>query len=242
MAKQTMRSASSDHRIKIVPYELDNVVPVSASTFTTTQVIFGHGEIIENIQNGDMDAWTVNVQKGISNMLFLKPTITGSNTNMTVVTNRHTYYFHLMSHKARSRNQNDTTYAIRFTYPEENREHMLANLHFNQQQRHAILNAKKNPQNYNWNYSFSGSHTIMPIHVFDDGRFTYMELQPNQPTPAIFAVDNKSGKEAVVNYRVRGRYLIVQQISPQFTLREGSSAIASVFNNRYIKRLRHSRV
>lgn len=237
-AVENTRGLATDSRIKVVAFQRDNVVPVIASTFTTTQIVFGRGEIIENIQNGDLDAWTVSVQKGLPNMLFLKPTILGSDTNMTVVTNLHTYYFHLTSNKAQMNKPDDSTYAIHFIYPEQARAKMLANVQYNKVQKRAILNSHTNPQNYNWNYSFSGAHSIMPMHIFDDGRFTYMQLQSGQPVPAIFAVDNASGKESVVNYRRDGQYIVVQQIAPQFTLREGKYHVASVFNNRLIYQLK----
>lgn len=76
------------------------------------------------------------------------------------------------------------------------------------------------------------------MHIFDDGQFTYMQLQAWQPVPAIFAVDNVAGKESVVNYRRDGQYLVVQQVVPQFTLREGKYHVTSVFNNRLIHHLR----
>ncbi len=229
-AAQTPRGLSTDARIKRVAYQRDNVVPVRATTFTTTQIVFGPDERIENIQNGDLTAWTISVEKGLPNMMFLKPTMLDSNTNMTVVTNRHTYYFQLMSGPRQGRGK--TTYALAFTYPEQAHTAMLAAVRYNREQQHAILNAHKNPKNYHWNYSFSGDHSIMPLHIFDDGHFTYMQLQPEQVVPAIFAVDNKSGKESVVNYRREGNYLVVQQIAPQFTLREGKDHVASVFNKR----------
>lgn len=235
-AVEKSRALASDHRIRIVSYQPDNVVLVNATTFTTTQIVFGSEEVIENIQNGDASAWIFNVQKGLANMMFLKPTIVDSNTNMTVITNQHTYYFHLISH------QNDipsnNTYALRFIYPEEERAHLLSQVRYNQAQKQEILNANSHPQNYNWDYSFSGAHSIMPLHIFDDGQFTYMQLQAGQAIPAIFAVDNRSGKEAVVNYRREGDYLIVQQLSPQFTLRADRYHVASVFNNKRIQQLK----
>ena len=75
------------------------------------------------------------------------------------------------------------------------------------------------------------------MHVFDDGTFTYLQLQPGQPVPAVFAVMNRNGKESVVNYRQDGRYLVIQQTAPQFTLRVGQDQVANIFNNRDIKKL-----
>lgn len=235
-AVEKSRALASDHRIRVVSYQPDNVVLVNATTFTTTQIVFGSDEVIENIQNGDASAWTYNVQKGLANMMFLKPTLVDSNTNMTVITNQHTYYFHLISHQ--NGTASDNTYALRFIYPEEEHALLLSQMRYNQAQKQAILNSNSYPKNYNWDYSFSGAHSIMPLHIFDDGQFTYMQLQAGQAIPAIFAVDNRSGKEAVVNYRREGDYLIVQQLSPQFTLRADRYHVASVFNNKRIQRLK----
>lgn len=235
IAAQAPRPLASDYRIRVVPYDPDNVVQIKGSTMTTTQISFDKDETIEDIQSGDVAAWTLDVQKQLPNMLFLKPTMADSNTNMTVVTNEHTYYFHLNS---TDNPQIVPTYAIRFTYPDEEKAALLKQLNFQNQQQQALVNAAQNPKNYNWNYSFSGSPVVLPLHVFDDGQFTYLQLRPGQPVPAIFAVDNKVGHESVVNYRRDGEYLIVQQIAPEFTLRDGKDKVTSIFNTKLIQQLR----
>ena len=237
LAIENPRSRSTDKRIKVVAFHHEDVVPVYASTFITTQITFGKNEVIENIQNGDLDAWTVNVQKGLSNMLFIKPTILDSDTNMTVITNKHTYFFHLMSNKDDTAPQDDITYAIEFIYPNETRARMLANLKYNAQHKKTMVAAKEHSKHFNWDYSFSGADFVMPLKVFDDGKFTFMQFRAHQSLPAIFAVDNRAGKEAVVNYRKDGKYIVIQEIAPQFTLRDGQYNVASIFNNKLIHKL-----
>lgn len=232
LALEKPRSLAPDHRIRVVNYQPDNVVLMNATTFTVMQIVFGNDEVIENIQGGDFSAWTIKIPKDLTYMMFLKPTIADSNTNMTVITNKHTYYFHLISH---SNEKPTDTYALRFIYPKQEQTSVSS---FNSMQKQAILNESDQPQNYNWDYSFNGAHSIMPLHIFDDGKFTYLQLQPKQSIPAIFAVDNRLGKEAVVNYRREGDYLIVQQLSPQFTLRADRYHVASVFNNKRIQQLK----
>lgn len=232
-ALEKPRALATDHRIRVVNYQPDNVVLMNATTFTAIQIVFGNDEAIENIQGGDFSAWTINIPKDLTYMIFLKPTIADSNTNMTVITNKHTYYFHLISHSNKTPTD---TYALRFIYPKEEQTNLF--VRNNPKQKQAILNASDQPQNYNWDYSFSGTRSIMPLHIFDDGQFTYLQLQPRQVVPAIFAVDNRLGKEALVNYRREGDYLIVQQLSPQFTLRADRYHVASVFNNKCIHQLK----
>jgi len=235
-AVQKPRSLSTDKRIKVVTYQKNNVVNIYGTTFVTTQVVFGKGERVADIECGDLPAWTATVPKFAQNTVFFKPTITNSNTNVTVLTNKHTYYFHLTSNKNPTQKSYHQTYLVKFIYPTEERAKLLARLNYRRQQKRALLNHSKNPSDYNWHYSFSGSHSIVPIHVFDDGRFTYMELRRYQRIPAIFAVDNRVGKESVVNFRRKGRYIIIQRVAPQFTLREGKHIVASIFNNRMIAR------
>lgn len=233
-AINTPRPLATDVRIKVVPYEENNVVPVRATPFIATQIEFGKNEFIENIQNGDMTAWTVNVQPQLPYMLFIKPTILRSNTNLEVITNKHSYYFHLISSKQPTSKLGDQTYAIKFVYPKEVEAKLAHQLKLAREKHASMINIAKNPQAYNWNYSFDGAKQLIPLHVFDDGRFTFMQLRTNQSLPAVFAVDERSGKESVVNFRMRGSYLVIERVAPQFTLRSGKENIASIFNNKMI--------
>ncbi|GGI82566.1 P-type conjugative transfer protein VirB9 [Legionella impletisoli] len=222
----------TDKRIKQVKFEENNVVPIHGKTFTTTQIEFAKNERILDVEGGDTTAWMVTVHPELPNMLFVKPTALNSNTNMTVITNQHTYYFQMSSNKSLEFNPLQQTYALKFTYPAPKVNQSTASSQKNR--------VPKEPKAINISYRFSGSSQLVPLHVFDDGQFTYFELSPNSPVPAIFAVDDKSGREATVNTRRQGKYLIVQRIAPQFTLRQGG-LVTSVFNGREISRIQANR-
>jgi hypothetical protein len=65
--------------------------------------------------------------------------------------------------------------------------------------------------------------------VFDNDEFTYFQFaKKNAEVPAIFTVD-ASGYESLVNFRSVGSYIIVERVSPQFTLRSGKD-IVCVYN------------
>ena len=119
------------------------------------------------------------------------------------------------------------TYALKFAYPTP-----VVN--------HAKPTTPPQPKAVNTAYRFSGSPQLVPKHVFDDGQFTYFEISSSGAVPAIFAVDDKSGKESTVNTRRQGKYLVVQRIAPQFTLRQGGLS-TSVFNAREINRIAQNR-
>ncbi len=236
-AKQTPLSFATDSRIKQVAYQNNNVVAIKGSPFTTTQIIFSQDEVIQDIEGGDSSSWMISHQDNLANMLFIKPTSLGLKANLTIVTNKHTYYFDLSSSKELS-NKNKETYAVKFIYPQDERKILNRKLKLEQQRKEALVSNPQSPKNYNWQYSFSGNKQIMPLHVFDDGRFTYFELRPNQSVPAVFVISNKSGRESVVNLRRQGNYLVAHLTAPQFTLREGSRRVASVFNKNAIHQVR----
>ncbi|MFN3233801.1 MAG: TrbG/VirB9 family P-type conjugative transfer protein [Gammaproteobacteria bacterium] len=232
------RSLSTDSRIQTVAYIPNQVISIHGTTFISTQIIFGEDERIMDIQGGDADAWTVSVSKSLPNVLNIKPTMAGSNSDMIIATiddagKSRRYFFHLKSNQKTEIDKKSPTYAIQFVY---NKKSNMLSAH------ETIINLEKktikdafiHPKKYHWDYSFHGSHAIMPLHVFDDGKFTYMELRTHQSVPAIFAVDNQAGMESLVNYRRVGEYIVIHQVAPQFTLREGKYHVVSLFNENLI--------
>lgn len=251
-ATTTPVKLASDPRIEIVAYSPLAVVPIQGTVLTATQITFGRNEFIENIQCGDLGAWTASVDKAMPNMLFLKPTAYGSHTNLTVITNLHTYYFELASGEDKptaAAKEAQAVYALHFIYPSLQ---PLVSVTFSQKAKPTQLGKGSNAAsttnitnttvlstiipspNDNLDYSFHGDKAIEPLQVFDDGTFTYMQLRPHQPVPAVFAVISPNGEEAVTNVRQAGDYLVIQQVAPQFTLRDGQGDVASVFNGAWL--------
>ena len=87
---------------------------------------------------------------------------------------------------------------------------------------------------YNFNYQYTGEPAIAPIKVFDNGEFTYFQFSKrNAEIPAIFTVD-ASGYESLINFRSAGEYIIVERVSPQYTLRSGTDIVCVYNSNLYI--------
>jgi len=236
MAQNTPNADPHDARIRHVAYQDNNVVPIAGRTLTTTQIVFDKQERVLDIEGGDFAAWMVTYHPELPNMVFVKPTLLGSRSNLTVVTNQHTYYFHLTSNKTLQSEKTAPIYALKFDYP------MAASVsvgHRATPSPQTVL-VKPPAKQVNAAYRFSGSPQLLPVHVFDDGVFTYFELGTNSPAVAIFAVDDNSGKESTVNIRRQGKYLVVQRIAPQFTLRLGRIS-TSVFNTAEISRIQQNR-
>ena len=235
-------SLSIDPRIKVIPYEKNNVVHLVGTLLVNTQIIFGQHEVIVDVHCGDAAAWTIDVNKYFQNILNIKPTITGSHSDLSVGTiddqgTRRLYQFDIFSQT--NKDVMSETYVLKFSYyGEQNSTKNKVNyLNFDKEN---ILSAYKNPQFYNWDYSFHGQARLKPLHVFDDGKFTYVQWNHYQTIPAIFAVNNTSGEESVINYRKVDDYIVIQELAPQFTLREGKHAVATIFNNHLVNLVKNN--
>lgn len=215
-------NAYAESRIKQFFYQENKVFSFVGTTFIATQIILSPEEKVLNVEGGDVASWVVTRQPNLENMIFIKPTTESSNSNLTIITDKRNYYFHI-----RAQNSGPETYAIKFNYPAIKKERSFE----------VKINPLQHPERYFWHYRASGSVELIPLHIFDDGKFTYFEFTKNQVIPAIFAVEEKSGKENLVNVRRIDNFLVVQRLAPQFTLRHGK-AVASVFNTREIARLK----
>lgn len=236
-AKQTPLSFAADSRIKQIAYQDNNVVSIEGTPFTSTQIIFGNDEVIQDIEGGDSSSWMISHQDNLPSMLFIKPTSLDLKANLTIVTNKHTYYFDLTSSKTLGL-EKQKTFAVKFIYPIDEKRRLARKLKASRERKDALISKPHSPKSYNWAYSFSGNKQVMPLHVFDDGRFTYFELKDNQAAPAVFAISDKSGDESVVNLRRQGNYLVAHLTSPQFTLRVGGRHVVSIFNTKAIHQVR----
>jgi type IV secretion system protein VirB9 len=176
---------------------------------------FAPGERIETVSIGDALGWQVTPNRK-ADVLFIKPIDKSVGTNLTVLTDMRRYAFELRVAPA------DATapvlYIARMVYPEP-----------------AVVATIETPPTpdlppivANAAYTVTGSDAAKPSRIFDDGHMTYFEWSADASIPAIFAVA-ADGSESLVNYVVRGPYVVVEQISPRFALRSGKQ-VATVIN------------
>jgi type IV secretion system protein VirB9 len=200
-----------DGRVLAVDYDPDRVVPIRGAFGYQLMIEFAPQERIENVSIGDALGWQVTPNKR-ANILFLKP-VDGRATNMTVVTDLRRYLFDLRLQPKASRSP--PAFTVRFVYPAPAPAILLPE-------------PEREPTVANASYAISGSAETAPARVFDDGLATYFEWPSGAAIPAIFAVAS-DGSESLVNYGVRGPYVVVQQLAGRFSLRH-SQLIATVTN------------
>lgn len=222
LAAREPRPIKLDHRVRTIIYQPDEVYKFTGHYRYQSSIEFGQDETIQTISMGDSTAWMLNPS---GNRLFLKPIEQDATTNMTLITNKHTYLFELHARDTDDINDPEMTFIVRFIYQDTN-DMQTAAKGLDQV---PALDIEENPGKYNFKYTISGPEETAPIRIFDDGEFTYFQFRDkNAEVPAFFWVDGQ-GNESLINYRTRGDYIVVERVSSKFTLRHGSS-VNCVFN------------
>ena len=206
-AKQFPRALGSDQRVRHVMYSPNEVYEIHATYGFQTTIEFSDQEAIQVASIGDSIAWQV---MPVGNRLFLKPVETNPHTNLTVITNKRSYYFSLSTTRPALMS---ATYLVRFEYPGE-----LGNT-AGDGASNPVARAST-PANYNFNYQLKNNKRSGLIQAFDDKEFTYLQFKNLSDLPAIFILDEE-GKESLVNYRIEGPYVVVERVTPRLVLRRG---------------------
>lgn len=235
-AIETPRAEAADPRVKTLDYDPRQVVRIVGAFRTATQIRFGADETILHVALGDSSAWEAAAE---SNLLFLKPTAPGAPTNLIVTTRaadgglRH-YAFELAVRGGPiGRRAADTFFVVQFRYPDTEKSRLQAQLSAEAQVLEArVLQLKlargvlEGPRNLA--YALQGSAAIAPSEVSDNGRFTVLRFPGAQAIPAVFAV-SPDGAEALVQFDVRGEFVVVHQTAAQLRLRRGREVLC-IFN------------
>lgn len=210
-------SAASDSRIRTLAYNPDQIVRILGKPGIQSTIEFASDERIENVAVGDSSAWQITPNRRAS-LLFVKPLVARSRTNMTVVTDRRTYMFDLVAEGKSSA----AVYALKFSYPHEKlleqptkaAQPVVASA---EQSSVATMTADK----LHFDWKTKGAGKLLPTRVFDDGTSLYLLWGKDTPLPAILT-ESEDRKEGPVNYRMSGEYIVINPIPANLVLRYGS--------------------
>lgn len=227
-AVQYPRVGGKDGRFGTYVYKPNTIYKYTGYYLVQTFIEFGKEETIGTITMGDPTAWEI---KNMGSKLFLKPIADYPETNMTIMTNKHIYYFELTAKETEELNDDGVLYSLHFVYPDDNDKTIVK---FPVVREKTDLPDLSDLSKYNFDYEFAGNDNIAPVKVFDNGEFTYLEFRnKNAELPAIFLVDSQ-GYESLVNFRIAGDYIIVEQVADQFTLRNGPDVVC-IYNNNVVR-------
>lgn len=231
------RNGATDNRIKTFVYDEHEVYRIKGYYGYSTTLQFSKKEQIESINLGDSVAWSVTPLKSHRNIMMIKPLLENAHSNMTVITDKRIYSFELSAAKSNVPWNGRIAYRLMFKYPQE-QDMLLANFadqYPRQKASEAVISENVSPDAWNLDYTFSGSKTLHPVRTFDDGKFTYFQFSDIETTPAIFLVD-EDGKESLINFTRKGKYIVVERLGRQFTLRDGDDVVACIFNESFPER------
>ena len=201
LAEYIPRSGGNDNRVRVATYQDGQVYRLSVSLTHVTTVEFGQGETIRSIIAGDTEGFQLDGVPG-GRAFAVKPNARGVHTNITVYTNRRSYYFNVTEASS------PTYYVVQFRYPEDN-------------VRPTNAVAQQAP---NYNYAASDQTEFTPTSVWDDGTFTYFRFPRSSPVPAIFR--SSTGSERTVNsQQIEDGVLRVSGVSNQWVLRLGEDVV-----------------
>ena len=200
-AEAIPRGGPNDSRVRLATYQEGQVYRLSVSLTHVTTIEFGEGESIRSIIAGDTEGFEIDGVPG-GQAFAIKPVARGVHTNVTVYTNRRSYYFNV--EEVRS----PTFYVVQFRYPEDDARPTRAI-------------AAQAP---NYNYGASARTEFTPTRIWDDGTFTYFAFPRNAPVPAIFRY--AAGRERTVNTQTPEDGVIrVSGVNRQWVLRLGEEVV-----------------
>jgi type IV secretion system protein VirB9 len=223
---------AEDPRLVERLYNADEVVRIEGRANVQATIRFGENEHIENVAIGDSTAWQVTPNRR-ANLLFIKPLADRAVTNMTVVTDKHTYLFDLVA----SPTHRSPLYVLSFAYPDEPEDEQLADGEAaspagpNEVELAAAMDpyAVVDPAELNHAWESKGAAALFPSQVYDDGEATFLTWSPGTTLPAILIKDHE-GTEGPVNFAVRGDVIVVDGVPRELVLRSGKD-MATLHNN-----------
>lgn len=149
--------------------------------------------------------------------ILVKPTRPDIMTNLVINTNRRTYHLELRA--------TPSTYmaAVSWSYPTD--ELIALRTAEAERERAAPVAGGIDFSALNFAYRISGDKVPWrPLRIFDDGRQLFVEFGNDiaeGDMPPLFVLGDKNGAE-LVNYRVKGRFLVVDRLFERAELRLGS--------------------
>lgn len=216
--------ASFANAIQRYPFVEGSLYQVYTKPGQVTDIALQTGEKLVGpgpVAAGDTARWLIGntisgTGAGQQVHILVKPTRSDIATNLVINTDRRTYHIELRS--------NAQTYmaSVSWSYPQDDlialRQAAL------EEARAAPLASGLDISRLDFGYTISGDKPDWrPVRAFDDGIRVYVEFPQTaaqRELPPLFAV-GPGGRAEIVNYRVSGRYMIVDRLFHSAELRLG---------------------
>lgn len=201
---------------------------VYAAVGQVTDIVLQEGETLSDtgaVAAGDTVRWVIGEASSGTGPtrrthILVKPTDPGLKTNLVINTDRRTYHVEIRSTAA--------TYmaSVGWSYPQDDLIAVKARIETATQITATQVQVGIDPAKLDFSYRLTGdTPPWRPVQVFDDGAKTYLLFPASigqSELPPLFLLGEKD-KAELVNYRVSGRYIIVDRLFTVAELRLGTA-------------------
>jgi P-type conjugative transfer protein TrbG len=227
-ATQEPQARGFVNAVQVYPFSDGVLYRLYASPERVTDIALQPGEAIISVAAGDTVRWTVgDTTSGTGDAkrvhILVKPFAAGLNTNLIITTDRRAYHVQLES------TATTAMAALSWIYPQDE---LIAIRRAAEQERATtpVASGLAVDQLY-FGYVISGDNPPWrPLRAFDDGRQTYIEFPASigvGEAPPLFVL-GPTGDAQLVNYRVAGRFYVVDRLFDAAELRLGAKKQAIV--------------
>jgi type IV secretion system protein VirB9 len=227
---------------QFIQYPFGRITPqITCSPLHTCDILLQAGEKITGVYPGDTARWLFEeaVSENDKMHVIFKPKDADIATNAIITTTKRTYHLDLFS------KMDAQAKPISFYYPDDFLQSLqevkdAAKAQREEDQLQQSLN-KDHFNQLNFKYQldvplFGTKPRWVPVRVFNNGKQVYIEMPDaadTVPLPALFVVE-KDGEPALVNFRIRKPYYIVDQLFDQAMLMSGVGRNQERVTIRYI--------
>lgn len=244
---------ASDTRLVVFNYDPNLVYNINAQDSMFTHIELRPGEKVLGFYLSDTTRWRFNVSKDAARV-FIKPTLPGLFNSATMVTSVRTYELTFRSVKENQPwyqrvrwNINDEN-QVSFDQATGVYEDIpqagggLAGM-MNSQAKNPVAfdddvsRSEKGggdsgsdiptirPDKINFGYKVEGEASFKPTSVFDDGKFTWVQISGSQTLPAVFHFEKGSSEVQVIDYTVHGDFLLISRLVDGLLLKLGKNEV-----------------
>jgi len=208
--------------VQVYPYSEGALFRLFAAPERVSDIALQPGETLTSVAAGDTVRWTVGDTTsgsggGHRTHILVKPFTPGLSTNLVITTDRRVYHVLLTSTASTAMT------SIRWTYPLDEMEALAR--HREEADTAKTVSTGIAIDQLQFNYRISGDTPVWrPIRAFDDGRQTWIEFPADLGTgeaPPLFVLGSE-GVAELVNYRIVGRYYVVDRLFAAAELRLGA--------------------
>jgi len=240
---ETPPPGPTDGRIREVDYDPNQVYQLTGFYGYEIAIFFSRDEKVEKTTAGYADAWDVTEH---GDFVVVKPREKDPDTNLLIVTDRHTYTFDLRSKPPGKRIDGayavdpEQIFVLRFRYPDDARaaaeaararadlQERIAKARSAEERARLVALAQLPQKPVNRAYFYQGSGAIAPYEAWDDGVFTYLRFFAEQDLPSVFVV-NEDSTESIANKHFDKDVLVIERVARRFVLRKGKT-VACIWN------------